>query len=364
MAELESSLLSEQGESRECDGDVNNHHEVCVPMIAECISDRALVGHNCVSPGECGLEDGGYTSENLIHVCSGGKIFENSEAKSAVLGLKSGCPKELLDARIQLDPKGVVSMDLIEKMEQGVDLESGKEISGANGCDNSFWGSAKRLFRRALDSFVPGDLSQSFNGSTKTVGSTFRLCKSASDLRKSGIAYLSQKSECDNGGNPRNTEVLSSGKLRNGNVNNIKANSKKPPRPPRPPKPAKTTVDPSKERLVKAILRRARLERMITLKKKQIARSKSSNSSVWALAFTLCFCVIMILQGMFSQGNDSAQISPEAAVQTSAYSEHNGDDRAIMGEAWYPMMHEFCLPKPFALLKMMCFTNLSIPSQK
>lgn len=286
MAELEATPLSDQGE---CDGDVSNHDGVCVPIIVECMSDRVFVGHNCLSAGECGSEDGGCTPENLIHNYSGGKITGKSDAKSAVSGLKSGCPKEIPDARIQVDPKGVMTKDLIEKMDQGIDLESGREINSANGCDNSFWGSAKRLFRKALGSFVPVDLSQSFNGSTKIYDSTFVLCKSASDL---------PKSECNNGGNPRNTEVLSSGKVRNGNVNNTnKANSKRPPRPPRPPKPAKTTVDPSKERLVKAILRRARLEKMITLKKKQIARSKSSNSSVLALAFTLCFCVIMILQG-------------------------------------------------------------------
>ncbi|KAH9322773.1 hypothetical protein KI387_017412, partial [Taxus chinensis] len=324
----------------QCDGNliINSHHEVSLPIIADCITDGVYPS------GECWAKNDAYPSENLIDFCPGDKSLDISDAQNGPLGMKSGLPKECMDSSALVDPIDLVPMDLIEKWDEGVDVESGREINGGNGCDASFWGSAKRLVVKTFNRFIPGYFGQIFNGSTKTVEPTFcfnskvGLCKPAEDPLKSVFANLSHKSECNNEGSPRNTGVLGSGKLRNGNdSNNIKASSKKPPRPPRPPRQAKATVDPLKEKLVKGILRRVRLERMATLKKKQIARSKSSNSSVWALAFTLCFCVIMIMQGIFSQENTSAHMSPDAAVQTSTLAVHKYDNHATNGEPRHPI---------------------------
>ncbi|KAL2338929.1 hypothetical protein Fmac_013375 [Flemingia macrophylla] len=75
----------------------------------------------------------------------------------------------------------------------------------------------------------------------------------------------------------------------------------KPPRPPRAP-----SLDAADQKLIReitelAMLKRARLERMKSLKKMKAAKgASSSSSSMFAMVFTVVFCIVIILQGMSS----------------------------------------------------------------
>ncbi|KAH9323018.1 hypothetical protein KI387_017657, partial [Taxus chinensis] len=82
---------------------------------------------------------------------------------------------------------------------------------------------------------------------------------------------------------------------------NVKPGWNKPPRPPR------STTDPSKERHTKGIsdtvlLRRARLEKIRSLKAQKVGKPSSIKTTLWALLFTVSFFVIVIIQGIYSQG--------------------------------------------------------------
>ncbi|RDX94093.1 hypothetical protein CR513_23566, partial [Mucuna pruriens] len=75
----------------------------------------------------------------------------------------------------------------------------------------------------------------------------------------------------------------------------------KPPRPPRAP-----SLDAADHKLIReitelALLKRARIERMKALKKMKAAKaSSSSSSSMFAMVFTVVFCIVILLQGMSS----------------------------------------------------------------
>uniref|UniRef100_A0A2P2K7V9 Uncharacterized protein LOC105115534 isoform X2 n=1 Tax=Rhizophora mucronata TaxID=61149 RepID=A0A2P2K7V9_RHIMU len=76
-----------------------------------------------------------------------------------------------------------------------------------------------------------------------------------------------------------------------------KTSNKKPPRPPRAP-----SLDSADQKLLKevselAILKRARIERMKALKKMKAAKASSSSSSLFAMVFTILFCLVIFLQG-------------------------------------------------------------------
>ncbi|GLJ31666.1 hypothetical protein SUGI_0636290 [Cryptomeria japonica] len=339
MAELETPL-PEDIKLMQC-GHLNNHHQVFAPIIAECKTDGAVARLNCANSGDCELKIGAHSQENLTGFCPCEKAGEKSEFVNSVLGFKFGCLK-VSDSSALLDSKDVVGMDLVGKEDQGLDLEAGRDFYSGVG---TFWGSARRLFGNALDKFMPGDTIQSFDGSiaeAKKILPTF--CNNADlDMGKPVAENLESKvavskSKCKNGENYRNTKLIGTERLRNENGSrHIKHSNKKPPRPPRPPRPPKETTDPSQEDLVKAMLRRAKLERIAHLKEKQIAKSKASNISAWALAFTLCFCFVLIFQGVFSQGNGSVQISPEAAVQESTLSVHKYVNHATNAESLHAM---------------------------
>ncbi|KAJ9154627.1 hypothetical protein P3X46_027946 [Hevea brasiliensis] len=75
----------------------------------------------------------------------------------------------------------------------------------------------------------------------------------------------------------------------------------KPPRPPRGP-----SLDAADQMLIKeitelAMLKRARAERMKALKKMKAAKASSSNSNVFAMVFTIIFCLVIIFQAMSSR---------------------------------------------------------------
>lgn len=112
-------------------------------------------------------------------------------------------------------------------------------------------------------------------------------------------------------------------KAKDGNVNsNLKSSWKKPPRPPR------RARDASRERYMNSISgsslrRKARLERMKSARNRKFAKPSSEKTSFWALFVTLSFGVIMITQGMFSQGTGTLQnLSPKSG-QASQLFMHN-----------------------------------------
>lgn len=80
-----------------------------------------------------------------------------------------------------------------------------------------------------------------------------------------------------------------------------KSSHKKAPKPPRPPR--APSLDAADQKLIReiseiAMLKRARIERMKALKKMKAAKSSSSSSSnMFAMVFTIVFCIVIILQG-------------------------------------------------------------------
>lgn len=76
---------------------------------------------------------------------------------------------------------------------------------------------------------------------------------------------------------------------------------KKPPRPPRAP-----SLDAADQKLIREIaelarLKRARIERLKALKKMKAAKSTSSNgSNMFAMVFTIVFCLVIMFQGKIS----------------------------------------------------------------
>ncbi|BAT77032.1 hypothetical protein LR48_Vigan01g296600 [Vigna angularis] len=85
-----------------------------------------------------------------------------------------------------------------------------------------------------------------------------------------------------------------------------KCSNKKAPKPPRPPR--APSLDAADHKLIReitelAMLKRARIERMKALKKMKAAKassSSSSSSSMFAMVFTVIFCIVILLQGMSS----------------------------------------------------------------
>ena len=76
--------------------------------------------------------------------------------------------------------------------------------------------------------------------------------------------------------------------------------NKKPPRPPRAP-----SLDAADQKIIREIaelarLKRARIERMKALKKMKAAKATSSNSNMFALVFTVIFCLVIMFQGNIS----------------------------------------------------------------
>ncbi|KAK7363450.1 hypothetical protein VNO77_05594 [Canavalia gladiata] len=83
-----------------------------------------------------------------------------------------------------------------------------------------------------------------------------------------------------------------------------KFSNKKAPKPPRPPR--APSLDAADHKLIReiaglAMLKRARIERMKALKKMKATKAtSSSSSSMFAMVFTVVFCVVIIFQGMSS----------------------------------------------------------------
>ncbi|GFZ09094.1 hypothetical protein Acr_20g0009020 [Actinidia rufa] len=95
-------------------------------------------------------------------------------------------------------------------------------------------------------------------------------------------------------------------------------NAKKPPRPPRPPK--ALSLDAADQKLIKEIselsmIKCARIERMKALKRMKAEKASISTGNLFAMIFTILFCLVVICQGMCPGKSSpvSFQGSPESA---------------------------------------------------
>ncbi|KAB5538394.1 hypothetical protein OIU77_013944 [Salix suchowensis] len=95
-----------------------------------------------------------------------------------------------------------------------------------------------------------------------------------------------------------------------------KTSNKKPPRPPRGP-----SLDAADQKLIKeiselAMLKRARIERMKKALKKVKATKASSNSNLFAMVFTILFCLVILFQGMSSRTASTNSLGSPLSSET------------------------------------------------
>ena len=84
-----------------------------------------------------------------------------------------------------------------------------------------------------------------------------------------------------------------------------KPSNKKPSKPPRPPK--GPSLDAADQKMVReiaelAMLKRARIERRKAVRKMKAAKA-SSNSNLFAMVFTVFFCLVILFQGNITYQN-------------------------------------------------------------
>lgn len=112
-------------------------------------------------------------------------------------------------------------------------------------------------------------------------------------------------------------KAVDTDKLRHGNGKTaLKPSWKKPPRPP-----SRAATNALRERDIKgisdtALLRRAKLQRMKSVRQHKFAKPSSVKTCFWALLVTISFCILMIMQGIFSRGTDGSQDSLQKSGQT------------------------------------------------
>lgn len=175
-----------------------------------------------------------------------------------------------------------------------VDLESGVVVSEEDSSDSPVSSAKKQA--KTLISKVCGGL---LDGSVK-VEERVSLCGNGSN---------------SNGVSPENLKVATNKMLQgNEGTDHVektrvkdkrkKMTNKKPPKPPRPPR--GPSLDAADQKLIKelseiAMWKRARIDRMKALKKMKAAKASSSNSSIFAMVFTILFCLVLIFQGISSR---------------------------------------------------------------
>lgn len=183
-----------------------------------------------------------------------------------------------------------------------VDLESGCSVSGDDySSEETFSG-----FKEHAKAMVAKVCSRFIDGSIKTEDRASLGGNVSNSNGVSGETVIARESNDDEG----KKAVKEKHK---------KSNNKKPPKPPKPPR--GPSLDSADLKLIKeiselAMLKRARIERMKALKKTKAAKQSTSNSSLFAMVFTLLFCLV-IFQGMSSRGTSvSFQGSPLSARLT------------------------------------------------
>lgn len=179
-----------------------------------------------------------------------------------------------------------------------LDLESGRKTVGEEGLWDTVTGARQttKLFGRVCSGHF------SFDGSVKDEDGATSYASSNSCGNLSSFLEVSNE----------NVELLADKMLREENAGLSEKNavgeihkkkSKKPPKPPRPPK--SLVLGAADQKLVReiselAMLKRARIERMKALKKMKATKSSSSSGSLCAMAITILFLLVIILQGNWS----------------------------------------------------------------
>ncbi|KAJ9171701.1 hypothetical protein P3X46_015025 [Hevea brasiliensis] len=204
------------------------------------------------------------------------------------------------------DLPGMMDRFVSGERELEVDLESGGTTSEEDGINELV--SANKQNKKLLNSVCCGPSSFDRLGNSSKFGE---------DADESVEFLLDKNSEGEQGRQqfPFMNEKIVEGKQK-------KKNSRKAPKPPKPPK--GPSLDAADQKLVQeiteiAMRKRARIERIRVLKKKRATKSSSWNSSLYAMAFTVLFCLILIFQGICSRNSGIMHLqgSPEPAVAAS-----------------------------------------------
>ncbi|XP_057995577.1 uncharacterized protein LOC131169120 isoform X1 [Hevea brasiliensis] len=204
------------------------------------------------------------------------------------------------------DLPGMMDRLVSREREPEVDLESGGTTSEEDGTNDLV--SANKQTKKVLNSVWSGPLG--FDG----LGNSSKFGEDADE----NVEFLLDKNSEGKEGQQQipfvNKKLLEEKKK--------KKNSRKAPKPPRPPK--GPSLDAADQKLVQeitelAMRKRARIERIRVLKKMRGAKSSSWNSSLYAMAFTVLFFLVLIFQGICSRniGSLCLQGSPEPAVTAS-----------------------------------------------
>lgn len=173
------------------------------------------------------------------------------------------------------------AFDLESGRTGGKEAGSPEPLSGAK-LAKTFFGN----FYRGLVSFDQRDTGE--NGASSSGNAS--NCRDVSPLNVK--ASIDKKVEGEEG--------LDIVEKKTGKEKSKKTNAKKPPRPPRG-----LSLDAADQKLLKeiaelAMMKRARAERMKAMKKMKAAKASSSNGNLFAMLFTILFCLAILFQGNIS----------------------------------------------------------------
>lgn len=160
-----------------------------------------------------------------------------------------------------------------------------------------------------------GELSSILvSGSKRTLVS--KLCGGLVDgliKAEDGVSGCCGNVSSSNGVSPESVKVVGANKMLEGEEaaaghlektpvkeKRKKTSNKKAPKPPRPPR--GPSLDAADQKLVReiselAMLKRARIERMKAVKKMKAAKASSSSSNIFAMVFTVIFCLVIFFHG-------------------------------------------------------------------
>lgn len=206
----------------------------------------------------------------------------------------------------------------------GVDLESGVLTSEEELNATPVLGSkrqAKALVSKLCGGFVEGLIKAEDGVSGSCSGNASPNGISPENVKVAGVNKILNSEEA--AGHLEKTPV----KEKRKKTSNKKA--LKPPRPPRGP-----SLDAADQKLVReiselAMLKRARIERMKALKKMKAAKASSSNSNIFAMVFTVIFCLVIFFHGM------SCRSSPESIQGPSVAA--GATEGALISVQFYPI---------------------------
>lgn len=218
-------------------------------------------------------------------------------------------------------------MDPIPPKERDFDLEAGETSSEEVGQSDTVSGAklARSFFNKlcrgfeSADGFVTGENEVSFSLSNSGVVSPEKV-----------KLLIVKKVEGEEAGDNVENQMRKEKRK--------KSSAKKPPKPPRPPR--GLSLDAADQKLIKeitelAMMKRARIERMKALKKMKTAKASSSSGNIFAMLFTIIFCLVILFQGVSSRSSStvSFQGSPESATITE-------DGLVLNGNHWNPSAND------------------------